>query len=59
MARDNRVSMPSSMGGLVRYFDEYKSKIEFKPGHIVIFIIAIMIIEILLNWKGSSILGLS
>lgn len=59
MARDNKVSMPSSMGGLVRYFDEYKSKIEFKPGHIVVFIIIIMVIEIVLHWKGSSLLGLA
>lgn len=50
--------MPSSMGGLVRYFDEYKSKIQFKPGHIVVFIVMIIIIEILLNWRGSSLLGL-
>ena len=58
MAQD-RVSMPSSMGGLVRYFDEYKSKITFKPGHIVIFIVIIIVIEILLHWRGSSLLGLS
>ncbi|PIN86439.1 hypothetical protein COV19_04750 [Candidatus Woesearchaeota archaeon CG10_big_fil_rev_8_21_14_0_10_44_13] len=54
-----RVSMPSSMGGLVRYFDEYKSKIEFKPGHIVVFIVIIIILEIFLNWKGASLLGLA
>ena len=35
MARD-RINMPSGMGGLVRYFDEYHSKITFKPGHIVL-----------------------
>ena len=43
------MSMPSGMGGLVRYFDEYKSKIEFKPGHIVILTIIIIILMILLN----------
>lgn len=58
MAQD-RVSMPSGMGGLVRYFDEYKSKIEFKPGHIVVFIIIIIILEIFLHWRGSSLLGMA
>ena len=37
--------MPQSMGGLVRYFDEYKSKIEFTPGHIIIMIILVMVIR--------------
>lgn len=54
-----RISMPSSMGGLVRYFDEYKSKIQFKPGHIVVFIIIIILVEIFLNWRGTSLLGLA
>ena len=43
MAKD-KIQMPSGMGGLVRYFDEYKSKITFKPGHILIMIIVILII---------------
>ena len=43
MGKD-RVSMPSGMGGLVRYFDEYKSKIEFKPGHIIILCVIVIVI---------------
>ena len=58
MAQD-RVSMPSSMGGLVRYFDEYKSKFELKPGHVVILIVIVILIEILLHWQGTSLLGLA
>ena len=54
-----RVSMPSSMGGLVRYFDEYKSKFELKPGHVVILVVIVILIEILLHWQGASLLGLS
>ena len=41
--------MPSGMGGLVRYFDDYKSKIEFKPEHIVVAVVLVIIAEILLN----------
>ena len=48
MAQD-RISMPSGMGGLVRYFDDAKSKIQFKPEHIVIFIVIVIIAEILLH----------
>lgn len=55
---NNKVSMPSSMGGLVRYFDEYKSKVQLKPGHVIVLIILIMLIEILLHWQGKSLLGI-
>jgi len=44
--------MPASIGGLVRYFDEYKSKIEFKPGHVIIMAVVVMAIEILLHTFG-------
>ncbi|HIH38247.1 preprotein translocase subunit Sec61beta [Candidatus Woesearchaeota archaeon] len=53
MSKD-KVSMPQSMGGLVRYFDEYKSKIEFTPGHIIIMIILVMVIMLFLHAYGNS-----
>ena len=46
------------MGGLVRYFDEYKSKIEFKPGHIILLCIIVIIIEALLHSQGAALFGL-
>ena len=58
MNGDRKISMPSGMGGLVRYFDEYKSKIKFKPGHIIIFTVVIMVIMIFLYTYGNSILGI-
>lgn len=51
----DKIQMPSSGGGLVRYFDDYKSKIEFKPIVVVIFIILIIIVEFLLH--NSSLLS--
>ena len=57
MAND-RVSMPSGMGGLVRYFDEYKSKIKFKPGHIIVLCIVVIIILIFLHRFGNALLGI-
>ncbi len=55
MSRD-KISMPSSTAGITRYFDDYKSKLQFKPGHIIILIIAIIIIEILLHTFGGGLL---
>ena len=57
MAQD-RISMPSGMGGLVRYFDDYKSKINFKPGHIIVLSIVVIVVMLILNKFGSSILGI-
>jgi len=44
-----KINMPSGMGGLVRYFDDYKSKIEFKPEIVIVAIIVVIIAEILLH----------
>jgi preprotein translocase subunit Sec61beta len=57
MAND-KISMPSGMGGLVRYFDEYKSRIEFKPGHIIVLCLVVMVIMILLYSFGNQMLGI-
>ena len=58
MARSNRINMPQGQGGLTRYFDEYKSKISFKPGHIVVLVIVVIIIEIILYMRGNAWLGI-
>lgn len=57
MASD-KVSMPSGMGGLVRYFDEYKSKIELQPGHVLILIAVVIILVLILHMQGNAWLGL-
>jgi preprotein translocase subunit Sec61beta len=58
MPHDNKISMPSGMGGLMRYFDEYKSKIRLKPGHIILMTVIVMIIMIFLYSYGYRILGI-
>lgn len=52
MAQSDRISMPSAMGGIVRYFDDYKSKIQFKPGHVVLLAIIVAVGEIILHTLG-------
>lgn len=47
MSQD-KVQMPSSGGGIVRYFDDYKSKIEFSPWAVVIMIVVVILIEVFL-----------
>ncbi len=59
MSKENRMSMPSGMGGLVRYFDEYHSKLRFKPGHIIILTAIVIVIMIILYSYGNRLLGIS
>lgn len=44
-----KINLPSGMGGLVRYFDEYKSKINLRPEIIIAIIVLIVIVEFLLH----------
>jgi len=54
---DERIQMPSSGGGLVRYFEDYRSKLQFKPYWVIVFIIIVILIELLLFSFGSRFLG--
>ncbi len=58
MARQNKVNLPSGMGGLTRYFDDYTSNVELKPGHVVILSAIVMILVIFLHIQGYALLGL-
>jgi preprotein translocase subunit Sec61beta len=58
MSSQNKMSMPSGMGGLVRYFDEYKSKVSFSPGTVIVLAIIILVIEVILHTMGPGWLGL-
>jgi len=49
MAKDNQIQMPGVFGGLMRYNDEYKSSIMFKPWHIIAFIVALAAVVIALK----------
>ncbi len=49
MANQN-IQMPAGFGGLMRFSEEYKSKIMLKPAHIVIFVIAVIVFRIVLEF---------
>ncbi|MBI2651809.1 preprotein translocase subunit Sec61beta [Candidatus Woesearchaeota archaeon] len=57
MAQD-KIMMPSGMGGLMRYFDEYKSKIRIKPGHIIIMCVVVIVIMSFLYIYGNGIFNI-
>lgn len=46
---DNKINLPGGMGGLMRYDEEYDSKIMLNPVHVVAFIIAIIVIVVALK----------
>jgi preprotein translocase subunit Sec61beta len=47
---DSGVNMPSGMGGLTRFKEEYQSKFNLKPTHVVAFIILIVVFRIALQF---------
>ena len=53
-----KINLPSGSGGLMRYFDEYHSKIRIKPGHIIILSVLIMVIMLFLYNFGNRLLGI-
>jgi preprotein translocase subunit Sec61beta len=43
------INMPSGMGGLMRYNEEYKSKLMISPTHVVLFMILIAVFVFILK----------
>ena len=56
MAEDNKVYIPASSGGVVNYYNDLKSKVNFDPKYVVIAIIAVLILEFILH-KSFPFLG--
>lgn len=48
-----------STAGITTYFDDYRSKIEFKPGHVIVMSIIVVLVVVALHIWGSSVLGIS
>lgn len=44
MAKQDKISMPSSVGGIVRYMDESTSNISLQPIVIIYIIIAVVVV---------------
>jgi len=50
MAKDNKVHMPAGFGGLMRFDEEYASKINLQPTHVILFIILIVAFRVFLGF---------
>lgn len=46
---DNKIHMPAGFGGLMRFEEEYESKIMLKPIHVIVFVILILVFRIFLG----------
>ncbi len=55
---EEKITLPSSGGGIVRYFEEFKSKITLKPQVVIILIALVIVLELFLHVYGNSIFGL-
>ena len=49
MAKD-KIQLPSSQGGLLRYYDEYSSKIKIDKMYFIIFMIIIAVMGFILAY---------
>ena len=45
----DKMSMPASFGGLMRYNEEYESKLKLDPVHVLVFVGVIILFVIVLN----------
>jgi preprotein translocase subunit Sec61beta len=46
---DGGVNIPSGIGGLTRFKEEYQSKFNLKPTHVVAFVISLVVFRIALQ----------
>lgn len=46
---DDGIKIPLSGGGLLRYYDEYKSKVVIKPQYVILLIILTVILGLALR----------
>ena len=52
MAQDNRISLPSSGGGLMRYGEETNSRIKMSPVTVMVIMGVIIVVAIIINISG-------
>lgn len=50
MAKDNKIHMPGAFGGLMRFDEEYASRFNLKPTHVIVFVILIVAFRVFLSF---------
>jgi len=51
-----QIRMPQSGGGIIRYTEDYQSKIEFNPVWVIVMIVLVVLASLALNYFGSAML---
>ena len=54
MAKDNQIRLPSGQGGLTRFSEEFKSRIELSPKAVIILVIIVIILILILHQIGGK-----
>ena len=54
-----KTRMPMSTAGITTYFDDYRSKIEFQPGTVIIMCVVVVLVAVALHMWAGGFLGLS
>lgn len=49
-----QVQVPSGQGGLIRYFENYSSKIKIKPGHVIFFTVLTIVVVYVLQFLNPA-----
>ncbi|MFP4655951.1 MAG: preprotein translocase subunit Sec61beta [Candidatus Woesearchaeota archaeon] len=53
MAKNDKIQMPTSGGGLVRYSGDSRSKLQVKPEHVLILVVVVIIVQMILHWQAG------
>ncbi|MCD6547043.1 MAG: preprotein translocase subunit Sec61beta [Nanoarchaeota archaeon] len=54
---DQKIRLPASYGGIMQYYDEFKSKFRLSPYMVIALTIAVMIFVLILHSIGPKIFG--
>lgn len=52
----DQIRIPQSGGGIVRYMEDYQSKIEFGPIWVIVMIVLVILAEFAMHFLGKGIL---
>lgn len=50
MASKDKTQLPSGIGGLTRYFEDYDSKIQIEPAHVIILSLLVAALTLSLHY---------
>jgi preprotein translocase subunit Sec61beta len=56
-AQKGNIRLPASSGGLMRYFEDVKSKITIRPDQVIVLTLIVIVFVVLLHLFGKQWLG--